>query len=925
MHECIVLLFSLFSLSLIDNATRINRDSFDHHSSVAFPSSRRKRIHNIVFIVSFLCCFIIHIVINPFVVVHCVISSPPIAFIIYRHNYNYNYSNKKLQTFILNNDRRSTFKVMNMITDIEQSSFDQANTVSENELQPNIMIPNWRTIQTTKDSTSKEITLGKTPTSTETTTATAEETTTSSTTKLKDAIELASNDNDEEFIKRRILLTQRHLWSNDVYERYINLYNTFMECDDTYVAKHIQSALQTLNHAYRLYGGPDSVLCSFNGGKDAVVILYLCLAASAKYYQDNNTNNIKMNRPRVIYFENKDEFPEIVSFLHETIQHNDLDMIAFEDGTKFQNGLKILIDHNIPSSIVNIMNHNKDQNDQNDKMLSSSTVSWPMAFVLGTRVGDPNASNQEQFSPSSHYMPPFMRVNPILSWTYGHVWHFLRLYQLSYCTLYDSGYTSLGTIKDTIPCPALAVAGISSSSSNINNDENENNEIISSIPKYWPAYMLRDWDQERAGRISKTKSTTDGGEKKIKKSSKKKVYEDYDATENTDGDCTENNSISRLSTMTIGRFLNKTTPTPTANATTAHVVNQGDHHPISSVQKQQDVSSASDKVLLSDDIDVVSYSDDSSTKTVGLLVIGDEILKGYTIDLNIQVAAKALREHNVLLKRVVIVSDDMDDICTEIISLQQLVDVIITSGGVGPTHDDVTIKSVATALNCNMVLNIEMAQLLRDKMNPKKSIDPDTDSSTTTTITNNNIESMELTDAQKKMAMLPEISKLRYLSNNLNDWPVLQCKNIFILPGIPQYFSQKINNVAEYLSCQLERGSTYKVVLSVEESTIVTILNQVVMNHPGVSFGSYPFISHPDYKTVITIEGKIGCCYIDKIQQQEQSNTRNSQIYERNMLVNDLSTEIIDQMVQMALNDLVTLLPPNSILRVDNDDMTLFS
>jgi FAD synthetase len=78
-------------------------------------------------------------------------------------------------------------------------------------------------------------------------------------------------------------------------------------------------------------------------------------------------------------------------------------------------------------------------------------------------------------------MPPFLRLNPILDWNYGQVWHFLRTFQLPYCKLYDDGYTSLGTVKDTLPCPALKK----------DNDE------------YWPAYMLRDWDQERAGRISK--------------------------------------------------------------------------------------------------------------------------------------------------------------------------------------------------------------------------------------------------------------------------------------------------------------------------------------------------------------------------------------------------------------------------------------
>ena len=80
-------------------------------------------------------------------------------------------------------------------------------------------------------------------------------------------------------------------------------------------------------------------------------------------------------------------------------------------------------------------------------------------------------------------MPPFMRINPVLDWSYGHIWHFLRLYQLPYCGLYDLGYTSLGKVGNTDRCPSLKKAGT----------EDE----------YWPAYMLVDWCKEREGREKK--------------------------------------------------------------------------------------------------------------------------------------------------------------------------------------------------------------------------------------------------------------------------------------------------------------------------------------------------------------------------------------------------------------------------------------
>lgn len=292
----------------------------------------------------------------------------------------------------------------------------------------------------------------------------------------------------------------------------------------------------------------------------------------------------------------------------------------------------------------------------------------------------------------------------------------------------------------------------------------------------------------------------------------------------------------------------------------------------------------------------MSYSANKVQKTVGLLVIGDEILKGLTADANIYAAASAFRKHNVLLKRVVIVSDNFEEIVRDIELLRKEVDVLITSGGVGPTHDDVTIKSVAAALGCELELHEEMAQLLRDKMNTNAS--------------------EILSIAQTKMATLPCSSKLRYLSDNPSDWPVLQCRNVFVLPGVPQFFSKKIENVAEYLSCQLERSVAYKVVLSVDENAIVPVLNQVVENNPCVSIGSYPFVSHRDYKTVITVEGRL-----------LTTGRKISTVFSRGILSDEgakIGKQAMDRHVQRALNELITTLPEGSVLRVENDDLLLF-
>lgn len=548
-------------------------------------------------------------------------------------------------------------------------------------------------------------------------------------------------------------LSQRTSWNPDTHAQMLELYQNLIHCRDSYIASAVQQSLTVIQDAIRLYGA-HSVIVSFNGGKDAVVVLYLVLAVMAHVYEEEKTQQSTRYRPRLLYFENDLEFPELLDFLQHVVNHLDLDMIAFEHETSFPQGLKVLTKHNTIQS-----------------------VKLPMAFVLGTRDTDPNAGNQERFAPSSSYMPPFMRVNPILEWSYGQVWHFLRAFDLQYCSLYDQGYTSLGTIEDTRKCPGLQIHS----------------------QKYWPAYMLRDWDQERAGRIPKSSNSTD----------------------------------------------------------------------------------------VSDDTQSTTSSYGSGVQTAAALIIGDEILKGYTADTNTQTAARALKNENIDLKYVVVVSDSIEDIVKEIRRLQELVDVVITSGGVGPTHDDVTVKAIAQAMYCEMQYNEEMGELLKRKMN-----------------------TTELSDAQLKMATLPKFSKLRHLSHNRSDWPVLQCKKCFVLPGVPEYFGHKIQHLANYLSCQQTRSKAYKVVLKVDENSIVPILNEVVGQYPSISFGSYPFVSHPDYKTVITVEERI-----------TDSDKRASTIFDRSELKN--VSPSTDGLVQLALDDLIQKLPLHSVLRVDND-MTMF-
>ncbi|TQE06707.1 hypothetical protein C1H46_007656 [Malus baccata] len=165
---------------------------------------------------------------------------------------------------------------------------------------------------------------------------------------------------------------------------------------------------------------------------------------------------------RTIYFECPSAFPEINSFTYDTATTYGLQLDIIR--SDFKSGL--------------------------EDLLKSKPIK---AIFLGVRIGDPTAVGQEQFSPSSVGWPPFMRVNPILDWSYRDVWALLLTCKVQYCSLYDQGYTSIGSIYDTVPNALLSI-----------NNSSDNKEV------FRPAYLLSDGRLERAGRVKKLSSSVRG-------------------------------------------------------------------------------------------------------------------------------------------------------------------------------------------------------------------------------------------------------------------------------------------------------------------------------------------------------------------------------------------------------------------------------
>ncbi len=272
------------------------------------------------------------------------------------------------------------------------------------------------------------------------------------------------------------------------------------------------------------------------------------------------------------------------------------------------------------------------------------------------------------------------------------------------------------------------------------------------------------------------------------------------------------------------------------------------------------------------------------------MIIGDEILRGFTPEVNLQVAAHALSSIGIPLKKVSVVSDSEEEIAAEVLRMSQNYDIVFTSGGIGATHDDVTVRAVATALQQDIRLNGEMVAYLE-----QVHAHPQCTHSTGQL-------SFTLDENVLRLAMLPEHAKLRFApssdeSNHLKkqtkdsvdasatalvesdtsgastpaepidafsalnasprhrDWPVLQCENIFVLPGIPQFFADKMKLIVQHFLPKNKKPVVRKIVLDLEERSLVSLLDALVAEHNEVKFGSYPFVDHPEFKTIITLEG----------------------------------------------------------------------
>ena len=205
----------------------------------------------------------------------------------------------------------------------------------------------------------------------------------------------------------------------------------------------------------------------------------------------------------------------------------------------------------------------------------------------------------------------------------------------------------------------------------------------------------------------------------------------------------------------------------------------------------------------------------SETVTAGLVVIGDEILSGRTQDANIAYLAKWLNEEGVILAEVRIVADDRHAIIEAVNALRERCDYCFTTGGIGPTHDDITVDAVAGAFDLAVVYNDEALAMLANYYEPG-----------------------ELTESRKRMARVPEGGGL--IMNPKSKAPGVRIDNVFMLAGIPGIMRGMLEGLRGELA-GAEPMLSDAVTVYAPESEMAEGLAAIQDAHPEVSIGSYPF------------------------------------------------------------------------------------
>jgi len=217
------------------------------------------------------------------------------------------------------------------------------------------------------------------------------------------------------------------------------------------------------------------------------------------------------------------------------------------------------------------------------------------------------------------------------------------------------------------------------------------------------------------------------------------------------------------------------------------------------------------------------------TYTACVLIIGNEILSGRVQDENVAFLAKGLNEVGVRLKEVRVIPDDSDTIVNTVNEVRRAFDYVFTTGGIGPTHDDITSQCVAEAFAVKLILHPEAKRLLEGHYPPGA-----------------------VNEARMRMAYVPDGARL--LPNPISRAPGFQIGNVYVMAGVPQIMQATFNEARYHLRGGAKMLSR-SVSCSLGEGVLAKPLAELQARYGDLEIGSYPYFRRADFGVTLVIRG----------------------------------------------------------------------
>jgi FAD synthetase len=214
--------------------------------------------------------------------------------------------------------------------------------------------------------------------------------------------------------------------------------------------------------------------------------------------------------------------------------------------------------------------------------------------------------------------------------------------------------------------------------------------------------------------------------------------------------------------------------------------------------------------------------------TAGIVVIGNEVLSGKVTDVNSPYLCRELRALGVDVERILTIPDVIEGIASDVLATSKAYDFVFTSGGIGPTHDDLTMEGVARAFGRDLVMSESIAGRIE------------------------RAQGRAPNESQLKMAMVPDGASLIDAGDLW--FPVVVVENVYVFPGVPELLVKKFASVRDRF-----RGEPFllkNVYVKRRESDIAASLNDLLREFPELLLGSYPKIGEEGFHVLLTLESR---------------------------------------------------------------------